>query len=952
MRQCSQTHRGRPARCRRGAEGTVVKDLARGPGLKVHLPEDKDDDEHWDDEHVLDDEELPYEEKILAEWESKKGAAGEGGDAATGAGEELTKEGEGDEGDAEAPADEPEGGGGGDGSEKKAPASLEEANKKLREARLADANKRKFKKNYPRNWEDASRAAMEVIDTDAHPHFEVTADGKILHSGDSEDADSSDDEDRSHDPTTYLLLPNLGTMTADEAAHELLNTTGGISFPLQKRLATMFEKAHSHECRATIAEHLALHVNGLAEETKMPFDDFHYPNTCTDIPRYGDWDHLPEGVNVQDIQYRSYQPDKDSVPEGTYLENKEDLQLLYVILTHDRPEATIRLMESVYVPEKTKFVIHVDRKERADETYERLREYAAAKNEAAAIKGKEEYVRMVPRENCIRVNWGGYTMVAATLEALKTTFGLDGDSEEEGGADNPRAFQFHKLIHLASTTYPMASNMEIRETLASFPLDANFLHIILRPNNPSPSVWNYFVECDDALHRIYRLPALNYDRGNGVDIYTSSQWFIISREFAWYLASPPQGSFVEYYLQYIEHVVVADEAFFGTVLRNTHFCGTLHNDNFLHLQFDRWENEAGGKRDQRKCIMRNPDHCGRSPTTLTVDYLPTLELSGDLFARKFDDDVEPLMKDYIDAIRVKDEEKLKQEAAIMKDRLENETHPALPLEEWEFQGEGVLIVAKETVSDSVPLCMGLPDDLNTVLLRPCFKKDVPPTLSPGWESGAVIMEEIDGLNRWDIGPCSSDGELKRNDTGEMEMIPGKYSERGPSCGIKMGDGPRLGRCLDVESTVNKPGGMLNVFPCYTRWHQLFSFGNGTLAPRGAVHVSLPLHMFKQEKKKSKDVHQYLCLGVHGRGDMEEAWKTWTEEEMEILDPWEEEDAEMYPNGRKSLQLWKGQQLETTPCSNEGGIIEFLFVPFIMEEYDEEGNVIHLEKPEAEDEEEL
>ena len=145
----------------------------------------------------------------------------------------------------------------------------------------------------------------------------------------------------------------------------------------------------------------------------------------------------------------------------------------------------------------------------------------------------------------------------------------DGDGREVH--DKPHAFAFHKLVHMASTTYPQASNTKIRDTLASHPLDANFLHIILKPNNPTPSVWNYFVECDDALHRIYRLPALNKDRGNGVDIYTSSQWFIISRDFAWYLASPPKDSFVEYYLKYIEHVVVADEAFFGTVLRNTHF---------------------------------------------------------------------------------------------------------------------------------------------------------------------------------------------------------------------------------------------------------------------------------------------------------------------------------------------------------------------------------------------
>ena len=55
----------------------------------------------------------------------------------------------------------------------------------------------------------------------------------------------------------------------------------------------------------------------------------------------------------------------------------------------------------------------------------------------------------------------------------------------------------------------------------------------------TPSLWNYFVECDDALHRIYRLYTLNKKHGKVVDICTSSQWFVASWEFAWYLARPP-----------------------------------------------------------------------------------------------------------------------------------------------------------------------------------------------------------------------------------------------------------------------------------------------------------------------------------------------------------------------------------------------------------------------------
>ena len=763
------------------------------------LPEDEDDWEGWDDdEWYEDDEDLTYEEKKNKEEEQDSGD-----EELVGSGEELGEE---DSEDSEDSADsedeeeaikqegikeeqavqeqeqppplvekEPE--------KKKQTVPIAELMKGMREqqqtekaliqeakaqAKQTNTQKqqtvRKKKIRPPRVWESNAEAVMKIIDTDANPDIQINHEGEII----SEDKDSEDEEE---DETYYIPLPNLSTMNAHEAAYSILNSTFGLTMPLRHRLEEIFAKATSHECRTKVAEHYALHINAIGVETKLPFEDFYYPNTCKSITRYADWETLPQGVTAQSVQYRTYQPDVDSVPEGTYLKNVTELELCYVILTHDQPEATIRLIQSLYVAHVTTFVIHVDGKEKSDETYERLVKYAEEMNEYAVdVEGETEYIRVVPNHNRVRVNWGGFTMVEATLMALKTVFGLDyyeGHPDEEGGNvhDNPHAFRFHKLVHIASTTYPLASNTEIRDTLVSYPLDANFLHIILRPNNPTPSVWNYFVECDDALHRIYRLPALNFDRGNGVDIYTSSQWFIISRAFAWYIANPPKGSFVAKYLEYIEHVVVADEAFFGTVIRNTHFCSTLHNDNFLHIQFDRWENEAQGERDQRKCLFKNRNHCGRSPTTMTLDYLPVLELSGDLFARKFDDIAQPLVKDYIDKKREKDEARFKREAELLKEIETNKTKglevKSVPLEEWEFQGEGVLLVAKETVNDKMPLCMGLQKSNNNVRLQPCFLSDVPETFAENWQTGAVIIEEIDGFNRWDIGPCSSDGELKR-----------------------------------------------------------------------------------------------------------------------------------------------------------------------------------------------
>ena len=104
---------------------------------------------------------------------------------------------------------------------------------------------------------------------------------------------------------------------------------------------------------------------------------------------------------------------------------------------------------------------------------------------------------------------------------------------------------------------------------------------------------------------------------------------------------------------------------------------------------------------------------------MTLDYLPVLELSGDLFARKFDDSVEPKIKDYIDKRREMEEDRFRQEDQIKREMEKNNNgtdsaETKLPLEEWEFQGEGVLIVAKETVGDAVPLCMGLGMEGNKV----------------------------------------------------------------------------------------------------------------------------------------------------------------------------------------------------------------------------------------------
>ena len=519
------------------------------------------------------------------------------------------------------------------------------------------------------------------------------------------------------------------------------------------------------------------------------------------------------------------------------------------------------------------------------------------------------------------------SMVNATLQILNYI-----DREE---------IDFTHFVHMASTSYPLVSNQRIRNKLAEYPVDANFMHIILKPARPDEAIWNYFVECDDRLHRIHRLPMIAKEINNA-DFYTSSQWFIISKEFAHYLANPQaeDGIFLRQYLEYIEHAVVADESFFGTVLRNTHFCNKHHNWNFLYLTFDQWENEQDlSKRDQRKCMMPDPNHCGRSPTTLGLDSIDLLELSGDLYARKFVDSYDSRVKDAIDASRKAEEETMKASNSIIA-TASNSTTEAKASKNMELEGYGTLIVATETLHTSDPLCLGLGPRFSSLRLVPCFHDDVVPTLAANWETGAVVVDEVQDHTRWSIGPCSSNGDLERLDSGEIEVTPGSFMPTGPKCVIKMMDGLREGRCLDGESLDNQPGGPANVYPCTKRWSQYISFGNGVDVPAGSIHTVVPKYTQMRINATGREQEPYMCLGVARRGEKDE--EDWFGKREDFVDSYEDlvEELELLEEeldgAYAPLLYWMGKQLMMTRCSNEGAVVEWTLVPFIEEDDEDEG----------------
>eukprot|EP01041_Mallomonas_annulata_P013712 gene13712-29162_t len=87
-------------------------------------------------------------------------------------------------------------------------------------------------------------------------------------------------------------------------------------------------------------------------------------------------------------------------------------------------------------------------------------------------------------------------------------------------------------------------------------------------------MWHYYVECDEEVHRIGRLTA-----PRGLSLFTSAQWWILPKHVCqWILEAPLPRNFTSY----AQHIVVADEHYFGTMVKNSPYC-TDHafNPNIL-----------------------------------------------------------------------------------------------------------------------------------------------------------------------------------------------------------------------------------------------------------------------------------------------------------------------------------------------------------------------------------
>ena len=191
-------------------------------------------------------------------------------------------------------------------------------------------------------------------------------------------------------------------------------------------------------------------------------------------------------------------------------------------------------------------------------------------------------------------------------------------------------------------------------------------------------------------------------------------------------------------------------------------------------------------------------------------------------------------------------------------------------------------------------------------------------------------------------------EFSFSESGLVDVTPGPYVPTGPKCLITLMDGLRAGRCLDGESLDNQPGGPVNTYPCTKRWSQYLSFGNGEDTPAGSIHTVVPLYTQMRINETGREQEPYMCLGVARRGNEdEEDWFDARENFYEDYEDFDEDLEELeaeFEGEYPPLQYWLGRQLMMTRCSNDGAIVEWTLVPFIVEDESTEEIIIDVPSP--------
>jgi hypothetical protein len=279
------------------------------------------------------------------------------------------------------------------------------------------------------------------------------------------------------------------------------------------------------------------------------------------------------------------------------------MELAYIVSAYRYPEQLVRLIRRLSTA-TTRFFIHVD-KRTDDQVYRHM------------VNGVSDLrcVHFVRRHRC---EWGGFGHVAATLEAISelVKWGIDYDY----------------AILLTGQDYPIKSNRYIHQFFEEHRGQLFLEHFPL-PNDEWQNsgmdrieAWHWYIW---GRHYIFspddRFP-IKRKFPKDFRPYGGSSYWCLTRECVEYIHACTRRN--PGLVRFFRYVDVPDELFFQTIICNSPFVRMAVNDNLRYIE---WNDLDSG-----------------SPAILTSNDLDKLLSSSNLFARKFDVNVDAQVLDLID----------------------------------------------------------------------------------------------------------------------------------------------------------------------------------------------------------------------------------------------------------------------------------------------------------------
>ena len=543
---------------------------------------------------------------------------------------------------------------------------------------------------------------------------------------------------------------------------------------LRLRLRKLFAKTKTDACRKKIADAVGDYM-------------------VSEIEEHGPW------MNEKSLQlkhkFNNLCPKERPVkPRPT--KTADEIAIFYLVMMHRDPAQTGRLIRALQHPNHH-FVVHCDGKA-APELRARMTSFAA----------QHDNVRMISEARSLNVTWGGMGMVDVLSLGMQDA--IDGMDQ--------RAENFDFFIDISESSYPLKSDKFIRRALATYSPSGNFFGFSKMDTHANE--WFSYVECDNKVHRVgkVQLP-------HGVDMQVGSQWVILTPGFMRYMLTDVKQ--VKPFNTYMRATRIPDESYLQTLAMISPWCHTVEKVDHTFINWDKNEPKT-----RKKCLMANPNHCGRSPVTLRIADLPLLQASNMFFARKFDADIGHSVElmNLLDELRARggrNDEVPKRKSVDLDSKWHGSKDDSIVFDDISIvqvagggSGRSVEGVAAGT-EQQTEMCLTIKGHgKNSLRMEKC-------------QSGA--------RQRFTVGPCWGDlegdpklradgciaGAKADQEAGLKVLLPplGAHGRGNRRCSVKPYGVP--GHCLDYAGHITSPGNPALVWDCQRSWNQLFVFRPGT-----------------------------------------------------------------------------------------------------------------------------